>query len=72
VDSGPGMWTIKHFAQANPAGPDRGNVPALLRRVADSIEALGSVDIQDLVLHSEITPDGDWYSVTVYYSDDVA
>jgi hypothetical protein len=32
------------------------------------------VIVQDLILHNEITEDGDWYSVTVYYdkADDKA
>jgi hypothetical protein len=60
-------WAIRHFSQANPVGTEQGDVPALLRRVADSIEELGSVEIQDLVLHQEITDDGPWFSVTVYF-----
>jgi hypothetical protein len=60
-------WTVEHFSQANPRGGDQGDVPALLRRVADSIEGLGPLDVQDLVLHTEVTEDGDWHSVTVYF-----
>ncbi|WP_268895591.1 hypothetical protein [Nocardia sp. CY41] len=40
----------------------------LLRTVADSIAQLGDVSIQDLVLHNEITSEGAWPSITVYYS----
>jgi hypothetical protein len=60
-------WTVEHFSQANPAGEGQGDVPALLRRVADSIAALGEVEVQDLVLHTEVTEDGDWHSLTVYF-----
>lgn len=60
-------WTIKHFSQANPAGTGQGDVPALLRRVATSVESLGSVTVQDLVMHTEITADGPWPSLTVYF-----
>ncbi|MFC5750371.1 hypothetical protein [Actinomadura rugatobispora] len=60
-------WTIRHFSQANPKGRDQGDVPALLRRVADSIEELGPVKVQDLILHEEITEDGPWVSATVYF-----
>jgi hypothetical protein len=61
-------WTIEHFSQANPRGDGQASVPALLRRVADTIDQLGPVDVQDLVLHSEITEDGqDWPSLTVYF-----
>lgn len=34
----PESWTIRHFSQANPVGPGQDSVPALLRRIADSIE----------------------------------
>jgi hypothetical protein len=40
-------WTIKHFSQSNPAGTGQDDVPALLRRVADSIESLGTVYFHD-------------------------
>ncbi|MDZ5446612.1 hypothetical protein U2F26_28465 [Micromonospora sp. 4G57] len=62
-------WTIRHFSRANPAGPGQGSVPALLRRIADSIEAYAGIEVQDLVLHNEITADGDWWSATVYFHD---
>ena len=61
-------WMANHSSQTNPAGQDQDDVPALLRRVADSIEGLGEVEILDLVVHSEITADGDWPSITVYYT----
>ena len=64
-------WTINHFSQANPKGPGQGDVAALLRRVADTIESLGTVEIQDIVMRDKITADGDWYSMTVYYYDAV-
>ncbi|WP_329528745.1 hypothetical protein [Streptomyces sp. NBC_01462] len=62
-------WTIKHFSQANPEGTGQDDVPALLRRVADSIEVLGLVEVQDLVMHTEITADGYRPSLTVYFHD---
>ncbi|MEV4112431.1 hypothetical protein [Nonomuraea sp. NPDC049695] len=60
-------YTIHHFSQANPEGPGQGDVPALLRRVADTIEGLGDAEVYDLIMHSEITPDGDRPSLTVYF-----
>ena len=65
--SGRTAWTVEHFSQANPAGRGQGDVPALLRRVADSIAALGEIEVQDLVLHPEVTEDGDGPSLTVYF-----
>ncbi|MFI1394667.1 hypothetical protein [Streptomyces sp. NPDC020681] len=61
------QWTAYHFSQANPAGPGCDSAPALLRRVADSIEDLGPAEIQDIVVHSEVTEHGNWLSATVYY-----
>lgn len=63
-------WTVSHFSQSNPKGPRQEDVPALLRRVADSIETLGEIDIQDIVCNcpGELTDDGWWPSITVYYS----
>ena len=60
-------WIARHFSQANAAGQGQGDVPALLRRVADTIGDLGEVEIMDLVMHNEITAEGDWPSITVYY-----
>jgi hypothetical protein len=66
--SEPGSWTVRHFSQSNPEGAGVGDVPALLRRVADTLEDLGPVNVIDLVLHDEVTADGeDWYSITVYF-----
>ncbi|TDB69905.1 MULTISPECIES: hypothetical protein [unclassified Micromonospora] len=66
----PDPYTIRHFSQGNPAGPTQDDVPALLRRLADTIEDLGPVWIQDIVLHNEITAEGDYYSFTVYYHEE--
>lgn len=61
-------WTVRHFSQSNPKGAGEGDVPMLLRRVADTLDGLGPVTVLDLVLHNELTGDGeDWYSVTVYF-----
>ncbi|MCO5974363.1 hypothetical protein [Actinoallomurus soli] len=35
--------------------------------MADSIEELGPVEVQDLILHNEITADGLRPSLTVYF-----
>ncbi|WP_063041999.1 hypothetical protein [Nocardia grenadensis] len=64
------QYTISHFSQSNPAGDNQGDLVALLRTVAASIESLGDVAVQDLVLHNEVTADGPWPSITVYYSEE--
>jgi hypothetical protein len=63
-------WSAQHFSQANPAGPGQNDVAALLRRVADTIAELGEVEILDLVMHVEVTEDGNWPSITAYYTVD--
>ena len=61
-------WTIRHFSQANPAGEGQYDVPALLRRVADTLEELGPVDVQDVVFHQDLDGEGDERpSMTVYF-----
>jgi hypothetical protein len=60
-------WSIRHFSQSNPEGAEQGDVPRLLRRVADSIEALGPVEVQDVTFQTEITAEGPWHSMTVYF-----
>jgi hypothetical protein len=69
-ETAPQCWTAKHFSQANPKGPGQGDVPALLRRAADTIEHLGEVDVVDLIMHTEVTEDGDWHNLTVYFVDE--
>ena len=56
-----------HFSQSNPEGAGQDDVPALLRRVADSIEALGDVEVFDITYSVEVTDGDDRPSVTVYY-----
>lgn len=65
----PQSWTITHFSQTNPAGPGQDSVPALLRRIADSIEQRPGIKVQDVVLDNEVTADGDWWSATVYFHE---
>ena len=60
-------WTVEHFSQANPEGDGQGDVPALLRRVADSVADLGSVDVQDVVFHAEMDDGEDRPHMTVYF-----
>lgn len=60
-------WTINHFSQSNPSGAGQGNVPALLRRVVDSIEELGDVQVADITFSSSVCDDEDDLTVTVYF-----
>lgn len=56
-----------HFSQSNPAGEEQGDVAALLRRVAKSLEALGDVQVNDITFSSKVTGDEDDLTMTVYY-----
>jgi hypothetical protein len=58
-------WTIRHFSQSNPSGKGQGNVAALLRRVADKLDELGDISVQDLTFHSEPTAGEDDLTITV-------
>lgn len=60
-------WSVLHFSQSNGTGVGKGDVAALLRRVAESLDGLGDVDVQDVVFHSEVTEDEDDLEMTVYY-----
>ncbi|WP_328614693.1 hypothetical protein OHS18_43210 [Amycolatopsis sp. NBC_00355] len=62
-----GEQLIRHFSQSNVAGPGQGDVAALLRRVADSLDELGDVQVQDITFHSEVTGGKDDLTMTVYY-----
>jgi hypothetical protein len=57
-----------HFSIANPKGRRQGDLSRLLRAVAEEIDALGGAEVYDLVLHTDTTSRGPWYSVTVYYA----
>ena len=61
------QWSVFHFSQANSAGDGQDDVPALLRRVADTIEERGEIDVMDITFEKEITAEGPWPSLTVYY-----
>jgi len=60
-------WTVLHFSQSNPAGEGQGDVAALLRRVADSLDDLGDVQVQDVTFSSGVTDGEDDLTMTVYY-----
>jgi len=60
-------WSVFHFSQSNPPGEGQGDVAALLRRVADEIDSLGDVQVQDITFSSEPTDCEDDLTVTVYY-----
>jgi hypothetical protein len=60
-------WSIFHFSQSNPKGPGQGGVAVLLRRVAESLDELGDIQVQDVTFRSELTDGEDDLTMTVYY-----
>lgn len=69
MDADPfGHPLMHHFAQANPKRRGQDDVPALLRRVAATLEGIAGAEVMDLALHNHIDEDGDHYSLTVYYA----
>jgi hypothetical protein len=61
-------WCL-HFTLANPKGPRRGDLPLLLRRVADEVERLGDIEVLDLVTRYELGPDLEYgWTASVYYT----
>jgi hypothetical protein len=61
------QWTTFHFSQSNPGGQGQGDVAALLRRVADSIDELGERMVEDITFSTEPTADERDLTMTVYY-----
>ncbi|MEU4251507.1 hypothetical protein AB0F15_29245 [Amycolatopsis sp. NPDC026612] len=59
--------TVEYFSQSNPAGPGQGDVAALLRRVAGTLDELGDVQVQDITFAGEVTAGEDDLTMTVYY-----
>jgi hypothetical protein len=52
-------WTIIHFSQSNRAGDGQGDVAAILHRVAIRVEALGDIQVQDIIFSSKVTGNED-------------
>jgi len=62
-------WSMLHFSLTNPAGRGQESVPRLLRRLASSVDALGSAVVHDITYQVDIEADGRLRpSMTVYYS----
>lgn len=54
-------------AQSNPSGDGQENIPALLRRVVESLENLGSVEVLDMCFHTTLGSGADDPTLVVYY-----
>jgi hypothetical protein len=59
--------SVRHFSQSNPDGPGQRDVPALLRRVADTIEEFGDIVVQDIVFQDPLSLDDNDLAITVYF-----
>jgi RNase P/RNase MRP subunit POP5 len=60
-------WTAFHFSLSNPTGVDQGDVARLLRASADQLDALGDVQVADIIFTSAPTEGEDDLSLTIYY-----
>lgn len=68
TDSDPrDKWSTYRFALSNRSGPEQGDVPSLLRSLADHLEQLGDVQVADITFESKPTHGEDELSFTVYY-----
>ena len=63
-------WSSQHFTLANPRDDGAGDLPKLLRRIADEIEErqLDPMNILDLTISQEIIEGGPWWSASLYCS----
>lgn len=63
-------WPARHLSMANPRDDGHDDLPRLLRRLADRLEALAvdPMDVLDLTLSQEMTEDGPWWSFTLYWA----
>jgi hypothetical protein len=61
-----GCWPLgdSPLLTVEPGWSWQGDVAALLRRVAESLDALRDVDVQDVVFHSEVTEGEDDLTMT--------
>jgi hypothetical protein len=61
-------WSARHFSLANASDDRPEDLPHLLRRLADHIEAQGidPMNLLEVTVTSEMTEDGPWWSCTVY------
>ena len=63
-------YSCRHFSLANALDDRPTDLPHLLRRVADMIEAegIGADDLLDVTISHEMRADGPWWSATVYWA----
>lgn len=67
ISEQPTSWTIEHFSQANPTAQGKATSRPCCAVSPPTLEQLSAVEVADLVLHTEITDQGAWPSLTVYF-----
>ena len=57
-----GTWVTNHFSITN----SEADVPSLLRSVANTLEAIGPLDVHDITFAYDGRPEGETVTMTVY------
>lgn len=68
-------YTCRHLSLSNELGPSGPDLPLLLRRLADLIEAHGidPEDVLDVTIGGdEVNEHGTWWQATVYWAPETA
>jgi hypothetical protein len=68
----PEQTAMYHFTVSPPRGPGQDDVSTLLRQVADTLDALGAVTVHDITFHVDMTEDGSWPLMSVYYEVEIS
>ena len=65
-------WVCRHWTLSNAVDTDVTDLPLLLRRVADQIEADGitAMELLDVTISQTIGAEGPTWAATVYWSPD--
>jgi len=63
----PESKSIQHLSVQSPEGTEQSDTPALLRLLADQLEEIGPIEVQDITIGTQITNDGFVYRLTVYF-----
>ena len=58
---------IHHLSVVSTQVTDESDAPGLLRLLADQLEEIGPIKVQDITIGTQVTDDGFVYRLTVYF-----